>query len=369
MSVATTATMPKITDGALVAYYIFDVADTIDLDQIAKMQAVHAERAQLRMRAVTAPSYIAFPVPPLMIPLPDMQVLGHVANARVKVYDYGVVSLRLAIPFSGDWDDFSALASKLRFSEEVPASAKKVFDAFRDEIKDAFRKPHTKALLEDYYTFIVRSFGSDVRAAELLSERAEKVAALVRGEDKKLSSQEIEEALRVHLSYFDNDLCLLEWDAAFIYDRGEAAETIESILEFANTQLVELRTYDATLNAELDWIYASDNSKARGPFGHRAAAHRAERLRLMLVDIGELMDRTNNALKIIGDAFYARVYRSIRSRLGLGDWEKQIDAKLESVGNIYRFHIDEAATARGEALEWIIILLILFEVVWGLIRH
>ena len=48
---------------------------------------------------------------------------------------------------------------------------------------------------------------------------------------------------------------MLHWDDAFVYEIGECAQAVEDILEFANTQLVEFRTYDARLDAELDEIY------------------------------------------------------------------------------------------------------------------
>jgi hypothetical protein len=362
--------LPAIKEGAVSAYFIFDVADTIDLDAIAKMQSLPAERAPLRMRPETAPSYIKFPVPPLSISLSDLILLGKIANTRLKVYDYGVLSLRIEIPFSGTWTEFAELTAKIRQSQDLVTAARKIYSDAKAQIRDAFRKPHPEELLEDYFVFTVHSFEKKVLGKELIGTYGKEIAALLRGEQRALSKEEVEEANRVNLSYFEDDISIVEWDVAFIYDRPEAADTIESILEFANTQLVELRTYDATLNAELDWIYATDAvKKEAGFFAHRATNQRAERLRLMLVDIGELMDRTNNALKIIGDAFYARVYRHIRNRLALSEWEKQIDNKLQSVTSIYRFLTDQTQNARGEVLEWIVIALIFIEIMLGVLRH
>ncbi|MBX9687684.1 MAG: hypothetical protein K2X27_13335, partial [Candidatus Obscuribacterales bacterium] len=92
------------------------------------------------------------------------------------------------------------------------------------------------------------------------------------------------------------------------------------------------------------------------------------RLRSLLVDIRELFDRGNNALKIIGDAYYARTYRGIASRLGLSDWQQQIESKLNSIGEVYQFATDQAQHTRSEFLEMIIIVLIVIEIIlslWG----
>jgi len=84
-----------------------------------------------------------------------------------------------------------------------------------------------------------------------------------------------------------------------------------------------------------------------------------------------LTDRTSNALKIIGDAYYARLYRSIAGRLGLADWQRLIDAKLRSVSEIYRVFQDQVQHTRSEVLEIIVIVLVAVEAVLGVLalRH
>ena len=83
---------------------------------------------------------------------------------------------------------------------------------------------------------------------------------------------EAEEALRTRFSYHEDDLPIVQWDTAFVYDRSESASAIEDILEFANTQLLELRTYDTLLDRELDGIYKIGSEKpARSLRGRREA--------------------------------------------------------------------------------------------------
>ncbi|MBV8074434.1 MAG: hypothetical protein JO140_03315, partial [Candidatus Eremiobacteraeota bacterium] len=143
---------------------------------------------------------------------------------------------------------------------------------------------------------------------------------------------------------------------AFVYDAKPLP--VADILEFANTQLVELRTYDGVLDAELDRIYA-------------AKGRSSDPLRYLIVDIRELLDRSGNALKFIGDAYYARLYRGAATRLGLDEWQRQIDAKLRSVSEMYRFATDREEHRRDTILELIIIVLIVVEVVIGILtlRH
>jgi uncharacterized Rmd1/YagE family protein len=78
-----------------------------------------------------------------------------------------------------------------------------------------------------------------------------------------------------------------------------------------------------------------------------------------------LTDRASNALKVIGDAYYARIYRAVSARLALDDWQQQIDRKLQSIGEMYRFFDDQARASRDVLLEIVIIALIVLEVVIG----
>jgi uncharacterized Rmd1/YagE family protein len=75
----------------------------------------------------------------------------------------------------------------------------------------------------------------------------------------------------------------------------------------------------------------------------------------------------NNALKLLGDQYLARVYRLASQRFHLSEWDASILRKLQTLESIYEKVSDQAASYRMEILEWIIILLIAFEIVWPFI--
>jgi len=359
---------PAVRQGAFQAYFIYDVADTIDLSRLQKIAGKGVERAQLQLRAAASPPYLKFSAPPLSASLPALKIEGHMADARARIYDYGIVAIRLSFPFSGPWHEFAALTQGLREKTELTSAAERLLGEVLQEIAAAVSKPH-RPLMEEYFLLEVEEFEGAVDASFLLTECGAGLAGIILGESRPLSSLERQDALRIHFSYLDDDLAIIHWDAAFIFERGEGAEAIESILEFANSQLAELRTYDARLDAELNQIYALDRplSGPRRRVARHEADERAERLRSLVVDIRELSDRASNALKITGDAFYARLYRGVAARLGLADWQSQIDKKLDSVGDLYRFLTDQAQHARSEFLEIVVIVLIAVEVVIGLL--
>ena len=358
---------PAIREGAFHAFFVFDVADTIDLARLASVAGEGVARAPLQLRPEASSGFIEFETQPLVVRMP---AAANGMAARAKIFDYGVVSIRLTLPCSGPWSAFAALTRRLRTDEDITRAARATLDRVLAEIAPALDEPHDP-LVEDYFVFEVESFVTPVNSASLLGEFGDALSSLVLCEERRLTPVESVEALRINFAYFDDDLSIVQWDTAFVYDRRDAAAATLDILEFANTQLVELRTYDKRLDAELDTIYALDPKRPTRRFGRREAQDAADRLRYLIVDIAELTDRSSNALKIIGDAYYARLYRGAAGRLGLKDWQKQIDSKVETVNEMYRFFTDQAQASRSEFLEIIVILLIAFEAVIGLLalRH
>lgn len=354
--------------GYLHAYFIYDVADTIDLSRLLHLSP-EFEKAQIELR-VGPPGHIQYEVPPLSARLNDCVIDGVKAEARLKIFDYGIISIRLSFACSGVFADFADFVRLHRQSANLGTSAEALLNSALKTSGVALRKPHDFPLLEEYFVIEVNSCNPPQRPSRFLAQCKQELAALLVGESMVLSNNEIEEALRMQFRYLDSDMAIVHCDSAIVMENREGAEAVESILEFANTQLVELRTYDARLDAELDEISKWDlaRTKPHWLFGRKAATERTDRLRNLLIDIRELSDRGNNALKFIGDAFYARLYRGVASRLGLRDWQEQIESKLDSLGEIYEFATDQAQHARSEFLETIIILLILVEIILGLLR-
>jgi len=86
------------------------------------------------------------------------------------------------------------------------------------------------------------------------------------------------------------------------------------------------------------------------------------------VEANDLFERTGNVLKLVGDPYLARVYRLAAQRFHLEAWESSIQRKLDVTEGVYEVIASQASSYRMEALELIIVLLILFEIIWAFIR-
>lgn len=92
------------------------------------------------------------------------------------------------------------------------------------------------------------------------------------------------------------------------------------------------------------------------------------RLAELQIDNALLFEGVNNALKLLGDQYLARVYRLVNKRFHLEDWDSSILRKLQTLESIYEKISDQAVNRRTETLEWVIIILIAAEIAIGFIR-
>ncbi len=360
--------MPDVARGVFHAFFVYDVADTINLAELLNRSGKSNEKMELELHVATPPGRcFQFISAPLESNLKRVDAQGLDGHVRVKIYDYGTVALRASFPVEGSFEQVLSQTASLRQSESLADCMNRTLNETLESISAALNQQHSP-LMETYFAVEINELAEPVSALQLMQKQGVELACLLQAENRALTPIEQEDALRSRFSYFENDLVLFNSDCALIFESRENAEIVESILEFAITQLVELRTYDRRLDNELDEIYKWDLAATQHHwlFGRRATKERMARSRKLLVDIRELSDRSSNALKILGDGYYVRLYKSIASRLGLSDWQKQLESKLLTVQEIYRFATDQAQHARSDFLELVIILLIIVEILLSL---
>ena len=136
------------------------------------------------------------------------------------------------------------------------------------------------------------------------------------------------------------------------------------IMEFANSQLLEFRYYDQLLDQRLASIYGMlEHPRWYDQWIGSRYTRAARQVHSLFIDVNELTDRTENALKFIGDIYAARLFRLVAERLGLDNWKGNVQNKLKTVDDIYRFAADQSAVARGNFLELTIVLILILEFV------
>ena len=354
--------MPDHLAGQVTALFLYEAAEAIDLARVRTLIAP-TEQARLSPKATT-PSYVQYRQPPITI---DGEAigLGEALGFRVrfKLYDYGVISVALVRPLPSTWPELIEQALTWQDDPRLASAAETLCRDLVNRLSPAMAAMRTQFAAEDYLVYTVTA-APDATADAVIEQHGHDIARLLRGEREKLSRQERDEVLRQRLSYFESDLVVATWNAAFVYDTESGGHAAVEILEFVNSQLVEFRYYDELLDRELERIYADLQRPGwfKGWFGRRYTRS-AQQVHALFIDVNELTDRTENALKFAGDVYTARVFTLAGQRIGLDHWKANVRDKLKTLDDIYRFAVEQTAMARGETLEIMIVLILIFELV------
>ncbi len=362
---STSQSSPIIRDGTCYVYFAFDVGITIDLDQCAKLVSEPRESTRLQHKQKT-PKYFDYTPLPLRI----SQRAGSFCftehdyctrqSVDVTIFDFGAISVCYRIDLNGPLDQIVGLSEMLYENEQLRTDARERALHITNELRSAIHKPSINELSEDYLVFEIRSFVEPCTEYELTTTHRDILGKILRSDDQNISPQQVEEALASRVSYTKDDVAILDWGAAFLF--GDKMDDVRAVLEFANVELLEMRYQDAELDQGLETAYRVLNEG-------RSFRKELNTIAQLQVDSAMMYEGVNNALKLLGDQYLARVYSHISKRFHLSDWDTSILRKLETLDSIYSKLSDQVATKRSLILEIIVVVLISAEIVLSLVGH
>jgi len=358
---STATTQNKALQGSVLVLIQFDVCEEINLDSLRDIFGARRQEASFKH---PAPGYVRFQRAPVVQPVePLILESGERLDVQIKYYDYGVLSVVFELPFSGDWDTLVRLASRWVWDTDFTSFAQKIVKQKIERARPALVKLYDSWLHEDYFVFHVRDIAGNPSAAELLAAQGGRIAQIVRGENAALSDGEQQEIMQSKISYYPNDLAVISWNAAFLYDSEPGAETAIQLLEYANSQLLEFRHYDELLTRELQSVY-DFMDQGSGIWARWRTAKRARLLHTVLLDVDELTERADNAIKFLSDMFSARLYKVAASKIGVTDYKDLVNQKVHTAEELYRFMVDQFHQSRAFVLELMVVVILIIDLIW-----
>jgi hypothetical protein len=351
--------------GSFWVLVLYDVAEQIELDKLRSLMGVEPARPQPSFKH-PAPEYVRFERPPVVeYPAPVIAETGERFEAQIKYFDYGIVSIELTLGFEATWEELVRLSNRWILAPETEKLTSELLRAHLPRAGPALHEPYVSHLSEDYYIIQISEAwderGQAMTSAQMLDTRREQIAQIVRGESLPLSETENREVLQTSMSYYPCDLLVVGWVAALLYDTPSGAQPTIQLLEYANTQLLEFRHYDEMLTRVFERVY--DMLEHRGTLRRWRMAGEAERLNTLRLDIMELTERTDHAIKFLSDMFYARAYRVAASRVGVTDYRNLVEEKLRTAGELYDFMMNEFHQARAFVLEAMVVAILVIELI------
>jgi len=322
-----------IQNGNLMVYYCFDIANEIKLDKVEKVFGKKPETSELVVERLT-PEYIRHRVPPLLVRMGKVKIGKTEFIVKAKIYDFGVVTIIFVSKLRGKLNDLKKLSQKIASSKVLPKEARKFLEKIKQEIEPSMErhKIQVEEFFEDFLIFKVNKFYQKTKIPDLLKDHGKNIAKALRCDAGNLSENEIQDAIKNPLSYYEDDLVVVDWNAAFIYDKKESYDLID-VLEYALIESLELRTYDTVLDIVLEKAYTDiSNIKKFSLYPHSKTISYLTEVK---VEISDIIEKVSNLIKLIGDVYLAKVYASASERFYMNEWRKSVEKKLDTIESIY----------------------------------
>jgi len=356
--------------GEVVHYRLFDIGASVDVEEMKR----RVEIPFLAGRLVTeraAPRYARF-AQPLLVYVDQRVVetnLGPMTiNIAAKLYGVGALAVVVRTPFEVDSLRDLRPYGGLRirgpegmegldeFCGRIAARIEEDLVPYLHDSYDIRVEP------EPYTVYCITVSEHPVRTFQEGWRR--ETTALLAGDPRPddISEEEVEDTWKSWLSYYRDDLVVVEWDAALVVEPTASYEDTLAVFEIANLQLLELRTYDAYLDKVVDRAYDDLEDFFGRPALLRSGGGKVKDLAEVRMDLAEATFQVDNISKLWGDWFLGKVYRACARKFELESWRRTVAQKMQDLTEIYQVAQAEVGARRMLLLEVLIVLLFAVDV-------
>jgi hypothetical protein len=232
----------------------------------------------------------------------------------------------------------------LEFKRRIVTECRKILEDFTCN----------KEFDEEYGVYCVSGYSGDPEV--YLSLYGDRMAAFLKNENVPLDEEEVTATLASYLKYGKDDIAIVDWDGAFLFDpAGDFQSNIE-LFEIANLQLLRSRI----LADDLDRRLEKTMSLLRTP--KKLPLIRSRDIRRVLKEIIEIRAQSileseaiEHNIKLIGDWYSARLYSLIAKKFHLDAWATDIKERLEMLEDVYTMATENFSISYRATIEFVIL--------------
>ncbi len=367
--------------------FAVDLGLAIDLDSAQRLLVqpggvVQRETLQEPSDLRRTPEYFEFRPSPLRVdqrgtPVQFAPGFSTTGEVKITLFDFGAACISYRVRLGPTPDALLDLSISLYENLPLLADARiRALELLR-VIGPSVRQAGLASVIEDYVVYHLRQ-ASGLGSSPLSGPQRDILTRVLRAERDPLSDQQIDDALSSSLSYTRHDQSIIDWNASIVIN--DPGDDVISVLEYANVELLEVRFMDDRLDEMLEASYeavlkpehardSKGNAKPQAAKGKLSLLPRLgrrsdlQRLAAMQTDSALMFEDINNALKLLGDQYLARVYRLAAQRMHLPEWDASVLRKIHTLDGIYQKAADARSDYHMLALEWIIIVLIAMSII------
>ncbi|GJQ22428.1 MAG: hypothetical protein HBSAPP01_02180 [Candidatus Brocadia sapporoensis] len=208
---------------------------------------------------------------------------------------------------------------------------------------------------EEYSVYCVSDYQGDPE--NVVSEHKDSIAGLLKTERIPLDEEEINTTLKFNIKYSKDDLTVVDWDGAFVFDpRGDFASNIE-LFEIANLQLLKLRVLEYELDGRLEkaaHLLRRTTLRKIPWLKSREIRHSLREIIQIRTESIQEFAATERNINLIGDWYSARLFDLMTKKLHVEKWKTNINKTLDALEDIYSMIAENFSMSFSTTLEFII---------------
>ncbi len=204
--------------------------------------------------------------------------------------------------------------------------------------------------------------------AELKTQYGAEITRFLSGESsqRRLHGKEIADKLSHDISYYDEDLFLVSYEAAFVKGCDDYFNDLRLYLELGLALSFLYQVYDWKIDSEIGQAFKAIKTAQKSTI-FTQAPRRLERSLLKVsefkLDILDNIEDLMNPLKVTSDWYYQGAFEHILRLLKVKDYENIVTHKIDALEDLYSTAQEISYSKVALITEIIIILLIAFEVI------
>ncbi len=318
----------KMIPGKLVVFLIGQTDANLEASAVVEVKTVKS-----------APTYLDVIPKQEIIRLEKRDVDGIEVGFLVKAYLPDVVVVEASL----DMDDILA-DTTLEVKRSLIGECRKILEEFTCN----------REFDEEYGVYCISGYSGDPEV--YLSMYGEKIAAFLKNEKIPLDEEEVQATLSSYLKYGKDDITIVDWDGAFIFDSAGDFESNIELFEIANLQLLKSRMLDDDLDERLEKTLLLTKAPKRMPIIRSGEVRRVLKevieIRTQSILESEAVERN---IKLIGDWYSAKLYSLISKKFHLDSWKAEIKEKLDTLEDVYTMATENFSVSYRATLEFIIL--------------
>ncbi len=207
---------------------------------------------------------------------------------------------------------------------------------------------------EEYSVYCISAYSGDPEA--YLDQYGDTIAAFLKNERIALDEEVVNATLSAYLKYGKDDITIVDWDGAFIFDSSGDFDSNIELFEIANLQLLKSRILDYDLDERLEKTLRLVQAPKKLPVIRSAEVRRVVReiieIRTQSILESEAVERN---IKLIGDWYSAKLYTLISKKFHLDSWKAEIKEKLDTLEDVYTMATENFSVSYRATIEFVIL--------------